>query len=48
MHMNEDDHYLHEFEEFETVSGYETICSNKKFLNRFKSAAQKGWLHSIV
>ena len=48
MPINEDDHYLHELEEFEAVEGHETICDSNELLNRFAIAAEKGWLHSII
>lgn len=46
--MNEDDHYLHSFVDFESVSGEEPLCSTGEFVARFKSAHERGWFFSLT
>jgi hypothetical protein len=46
--MNQDDHYLHEFESFDLVEEDQTLCSRAEFIERFKTAAEKGWFHTVV
>ena len=46
--MNEDDHYLHTFVEFEPVLGLEPLCSSAEFVARVKSAYERGWFLSLT
>ncbi len=46
--MNEDDHYLHSFEDFERVTGEEATYSTEELVNRFKAAHERGWLSSLI
>jgi len=45
---NEDDHYLHSFLDFERVSGEEALCSTRDFVNRFRTAYERGWFSSLI
>ena len=46
--MNQDDHYLHTFEDFEIVSEGVATCSADDLVKRFKEASEKGWFSSFV
>lgn len=46
--MNEDDHYLHAFIEFEPVSGLESLCTSADFVARFRSAHERDWFFDLV
>ncbi|MEP3439781.1 MAG: hypothetical protein ABJN75_23770 [Hoeflea sp.] len=46
--MNEDDHYLHSFVDFESVSGQEPLCSVEEFVDRFRTAHERGWFSKLI
>lgn len=46
--MNENDHYLHTFENFEATDMTNTICSAAEFIKRVKLVHKKGWLYSLA
>lgn len=48
MPMNEDDHYLHTFEDFEYCYEGIAICTAKEFIEKVIEANQRGWLSSLV
>lgn len=45
--MNQDDHYLHTFENFEATDKNDFICSAKEFKKRMKKADNDGWFSSF-
>jgi hypothetical protein len=45
--MNEDDHYLHEIVDVVQVFGKTAICSADEFVERFFSAASRGWFSAL-
>lgn len=45
--MNQDDHYLHTFENFEATDEIEYICSAEEFSERMCKANSKGWFSSF-
>ncbi len=47
MPMNEDDHYLHTFEEFEDTETGTPICSANQFVDKLKNASERGWVSSF-
>ncbi|MEZ5870751.1 MAG: hypothetical protein R3D32_02675 [Nitratireductor sp.] len=46
--VNGDDHYLHTFESFEPTDEQPSLCSAQELVDRFKTAAKKGWFSSLV
>lgn len=45
--MNQDDHYLHTFEEFQMTLETKCICTASEFVERMKAANSKGWFSSF-
>ncbi|MEM7069715.1 MAG: hypothetical protein AAF478_12615 [Pseudomonadota bacterium] len=45
--MNQDDHYLHTFENFEDTIDINSICNSMEFIQRVEIANKRGWLSSI-
>jgi hypothetical protein len=48
MPVNEDDHMLHEFEDFVPTSHDETICSAAELVGRLSTASRSGWFSGLV
>ena len=45
--MNQDDHYLHRFEKFETTLDGKPSMTAGQLVSRFKKAHSKGWFFSF-
>ena len=47
MPLNEDDHYLHQFDSFEPTINGSCSCTKSEFIKRFREASRKGWFFSF-
>jgi hypothetical protein len=44
----EDDHYLHQFDEFEETEDTECLCDAEELKTRFMNAQKRGWFRGLV
>lgn len=45
--LNQDDHYLHTFEDFQETTDANCICSANEFIEKMRKASSKGWFSSF-